>query len=116
MELRQAFHQRKAKPGSARSAVVTIIGLREGLEDRVQLHGWNADAGILHDNQDTAFLELRAGERDVSVLRRKFVRIGKQVNQDLLEGTLIGPQMGQTGLDTHRQRLMLEFEFGRDKT
>ena len=95
MQLRQALHQRQAKPRSAGLAVEAVVDLAEGLEDAGQLFGGNAGAVVIDAEFHAAGAADAAGDGDMAAGRGELGGIGNQVQQHLLERALVGHQQRQ---------------------
>ena len=86
--LDQAFADGKAQPGAAKLAGDALVGLREGLEQDVQLFLRNADAAVTDRHDQMACLILQGNEHLTPL--GEFQGIVDEVGEDLVEADRIG--------------------------
>ena len=80
----------RPRPVPPRLAVVAVVDLAERLEHAVELVARNARAVVFDHDLEVAASARRAGNGDAPALGRELHRVGDQIDQDLLQRTLVG--------------------------
>src|SRR3990167_8106762 len=118
MEFRKGRGDREAEARSLMPARIARLYLSEGRHRICDLLFRHADAGI-GDGDRRAFLgRPRSNEHDAPAFRRKLVRVGKQVDQHLLDTAYIDGHLRQdrVGLDFQHLLLLADARFDKHDT
>ena len=109
VHLDQILHQAQADTEPALRSGHRSLDLREHLEDRTQMGGGNADAGILHRHHHVAPLPLRR-QVDATAVLAELGGVVEQVQKHLRQPGLIGVDEDRLCRQSHRQFVALFFD------
>ena len=98
MQFDQALDQREAEAGSVVLAAERAVHLPEWREGLLHMLRRDADPVVRHPNPKAVALQ-GAADGDLSAGRREFQGIGHEVDENLADLPLVGPEMGQGALD-----------------
>src|SRR5690242_2349232 len=89
----------KSKSGALVGRDDVVSSLTEVLEHALQIFRRDSDAGIGDTEGDAAIIGTTGEEGHAAIARRELDRIGKQVQQDLLERTFVAMEEGKVGIE-----------------
>src|SRR5205807_5862855 len=106
MQLRKPAHQRETQARPRALTVITIVDLTEGLEHAVESFTRNSRAVVFDHDLEIAAARARARDRNAPAVRREFHRVRNEIDQDLLERTLVGIERRCGGIDVDDELLL----------